>query len=257
MKKRILLIIILILTFLVLMMMYLFNYQNRYHKYIIDNSKWNTITKNKSINQELKLKSIKFNNYPLIIDDKNNIIYYSMMDVINKDNPKVKYTTNTENIKVAINTTLLNNNIKVMLYSDLEYKIYSLVVTELPIMNVEYDTSITNKVRIPMNTLIIDNNKEAIQRIVKSTGTIKLLNDSNEYIVSLNKESLGHNERKNHISILGMPKEDEYLLKKIDEGSNLKKHIMLLINNEYKGIYSINILKERSIDRNERRKEIK
>ena len=56
-------------------------------------------------------------------------------------------------------------------------------------------------------------------------------------------ESLGHNKRDNHISILGMSLFHKYVLNRNDNS----KKIQLFINNKYIGLYSIEGKKERSM----------
>ena len=78
-----------------------------------------------------------------------------------------------------------------------------------------------------------------------------MVND-NEYILSLIKESLGHNKRKNRISLFGLDKQNEYILKTVNEKDSTKKNIWLFIDNNSKGIYTLD---ERMMIRKDGKKE--
>ena len=73
-----------------------------------------------------------------------------------------------------------------------------------------------------------------------------------EYGFSLRKESLGHNERDNPISIFGMDKQNEYLIKVTNVINDRDKYVIVFINNKYMGLYTFSHNKERRIDNFER-----
>ena len=133
-----------------------------------------------------------------------------------------------------------------MLYNDNEYKIYSLVVTSYPILNVNYKGEISKNNSVIIELEIFDNHIDVPNRVLKSDGRLRIIEEDKEYSFSLKKESMGHNERDNHISIFGMEKRDEYLIKVTDNIINDKeKYVQFFINNEYKGLYSFGPKNER------------
>lgn len=202
MKKIIISIILISITILLIL---LFN-NKKYNKYIIDSNKWNNIINNKTLSNDIYINNIKFNDYPLIIDNENSIIYY-----YNKlNNPNIEY--NVFNLKLVIN----DNNI--MIYNQKYYRIYKLVYIDYPIININLKEGDALE-----EITIIDNNK-----IIHSLCKVKIKDD--KYIIKFKQESLGNNIRENYLNILGNNL-DEIILKK---GSG---NIRLFINNKDLGIY--------------------
>ena len=260
MNKKILLTIILIITIFIIIIIFMTNKGNNYNKLVISNDKWQNIIKERKINSNLKIDSITFNYNSLLIDEDNSIIYYSVVDTSNKYNPYVSYTLNNKKIKMAFNNTLSddlledNSSLKVIIYDDSTYHIYNLVLTKYPLLNINYkDENIKNKVDVELE--LFDNYINSTKRLIKSNGKLKIIND-NEYRFSLKKESLGKNQRNNYISIFGMEKQKEYILKKTNLNSqDNEKYVRFFINNKYIGLFSIEPNKERSVDIYEQNKE--
>lgn len=134
-----------------------------------------------------------------------------------------------------------------MIYNNEEYRIYSLVVTNYPTLNVIYDESETKNNKTPIKLEIFDNHTNSTQRLLKSKGKFRVIEENNIYSFSLFMESLGNNKRDNHISIFGMEKRDEYILKKAKDVTNDDKYVRLFINNEYFGLYSLSFKNKNNI----------
>lgn len=265
MNKRNLLILILGVTIIIILVLTIFNQQERYQKLIISEDNLNKLTSSKLVTSNLYLENIKFNDYSLLIDEDNSTIYYSVVDSSNKYNPLIEYKTNLDNIKIAfsenITDTLIANNynFKVILYNDSNYRIYNLVVTTLPIMNITYDNTSDKTKNIPMELSLFDNNPKAFQKNTSTKGELTITeNDTgkSDYRISLKMQSLGHNERENNLSILGMQKHSEYILNSLYDSEMIRRvfttnlwneldnhednyqYVELFINNEYQGLYS-------------------
>ena len=84
---------------------------------------------------------------------------------------------------------------------------------------------------------------------------MRIIKENEEYSFSLTKESLGHNKRENYISIFGMEKRDEYIIKKVDNTANEERYVQVFINNKYKGLYSFGPKEGRRMDNFERNRE--
>ena len=56
------------------------NPSNKYSKLSINESKWNSIKQTRIENKNMILEDIVFNDYKLIIDEKNEILYYSLVN---------------------------------------------------------------------------------------------------------------------------------------------------------------------------------
>lgn len=259
MNKKILLGIILGITSLIIILIIVFKIKIRYNKLIISEDKWNNIISNREMSTSISLEKIEFNDYELIIDNENNVIYYSIVNSSNKYNPSVSYDTNKK-VSIAINDNISDDkldqtdDLKIMIYNDKEYRIYSLVVTNYPTLNVIYEKSddIKNKAIIKLE--LFDNHVDSPQRIIKSDGKFRIIEKDKKYSFSLFKESLGNNKRENHISIFGMEKRDEYIITKVDNTDSPEKYVLVFVNNKYIGLYSFGP-KEKEVNRFERNKE--
>ena len=261
MNKKWLLLIILVLTIIAIYTIYVLNFSIKYNKLVISENKWNSIIDNKKEDTSLKIESITFNDYNLVIDEENQIIYYSIVDEKNKYNPSVDYELNQDKLKIAINKKLNddlledNESLNIMIYNDTSYKIYKLIITKYPILNITYDSKETNKKRYDVNIYLFDNYVDSTRRVLKSNGKLRIIEEDEKYAFSLKKESPGRNKRENPVSIFGMEPRDEYLIKVEKPTNNQEKYVQFFINNKYKGIYSLGVDEERSMNNYERNRE--
>ena len=260
MNKKWLLISILGISVLTIIIILVLTHKTKYNKLIVSEEKWNNIISDRINSTSIELESIKFNDYNLLIDNENSIIYYSVVNTKNKYNPSIKYSTNKKT-SIVINDSITDEKLeqtgvlKIMIYNDNEYRIYTLVATNYPILNMIYNENTNNKTKIPIEIELFDNHIDSPQRIVKSTGKLRVINENREYSFSLIKESLGHNKRENHISIFGMGKRNEYVIKKVNNTNMNEKYVQVFINNKYNGLYSFGPKDERRIDNFERNRE--
>ncbi len=258
MSRRNILIAVSIFTAIVIILIIVLNPSSKYKKLSISESKWNSIKDSRNENNNLVLEDIRFNDYKLIIDEKSNTIYYSLInDSSNKYNPKVEYDANN-NLKLAVledeitDEKIKNNHeFSIMIYNEKEYHIYNLKCTDLPILNISYNQNDeTNKNSFPMELYLFDNLSNLPNKITISRGKLKI-NDDN-YTFSLHMLTPGKNKRDNKLSILNMKPNSEYVLSKVNQDisqeDNLenKKHLVeLFLNNEYKGVYSLEFVDTR------------
>ena len=257
MNKKWLFVIILVPTILTITLIIIHKSFVKSNKLIINSNTWNEIISKRNMSTSISLDSIAFNNYNLFIDNTNNFIYYSVVNSKNKYNPLVDYKLNSKNLKIGINDkisdeALEQDNLKIIVYNDNSYRMYTLVVTNYPILNVIYTGKENKKHKVDVEVELFDNHLDSRQKVLKTKGILKKINNIEEYNLSLIKNSLGNNERDNFISIFGMDKESEYILKKADNSEN---SVRFFINNEYIGLFNIKQNKERSVDNFERNKE--
>lgn len=260
MNKKWLLVPILVLTIIAIIIILVLNSNTKYNKLIISEEKWNDIISNRNMSTSISLENIKFNDYNLLIDEDNSIIYYSIVKLSNKFNPSIDYAINNGKIKIAINKKMSDevlentDSLKIMLYNDTSYRIYSLVATNYPILNVVYKEEQNEKRKIDVNIELFDNHVDSPQRVLKSDGKLRIVEENKEYSFSLIKESLGHNKRENHISVFGMEKRDEYTIRLANTMNENEKYVHFFINNKHIGVYSFGF-KEGSVNNFERNKE--
>ncbi len=258
MNKKWLLGIILLLTFLAITIVLVLKSSIKFNKLVVNERVWNNIISSRKESTSINFENIEFNDYDLQIDDKNNTIYYSIVNFNNKYNPSIKYKTNKK-VNIAINDIITEDkledteNLKIMIYNNNEYKIYSLAVTNYPILSVTYKNNNKNN-NIDIDVYLFDNHVDSPQRVLRSDGKLKIIEEDKEYSFSLKKESLGHNQRKNHISVFGMEKRDEYLIKVTDTTNKKEKYVHFFINGEYKGLYTLGP-KDKKINNYEQNKE--
>ena len=266
MYKKKILIPLIVFTAIIIVLVVVLNPSNKYNKLTVSESKWNTILESRIENKNLVLESIRFNDYKLIIDEKNNTLYYSWVnDSKNKYNPNVEYSTANANVKLAFLTDEIteekvksNYLFKLMIYNEKEYHIYNLKCTDLPILNISYnkDEEIKQK-SIPMEMYLFDNLSNIPNKITISIG--KLRKNEDNYIFSLYMLTPGKNKRDNKISILSMKPNSEYILTKLNDKSNSiqtqkgninaekqRYRVELFLNNEYKGVYYLEYIEERA-----------
>lgn len=261
MKKIWLLGIILVFTIIPIAVILIIKLnRTNYSKLIINEDKWNSIIDSRKESTSIYFQNLEFNDYNLIIDNDNSTIYYSIVENSNNYNPSIKFNTN-ENVSIAINKEITNNlldnseELKIMIYNDNEYHIYKLVVTNYPIINITYDTNQNNKTKINVDIQLFDNHVNSPQRLVKSKGVLRIIEENNIYNISLIKESLGNNKRENHISIFGMEKRDDYIIKKEEDVSDDERYTQVFINNKYIGLFSLGPKEERRMNNYERNRE--
>ena len=241
-RKKWILLVILIFTIIGISLIIYLNFSKRYNHYVVSKTKWESIISSRTEDKSLTINNLTFNDFNLVLDKEEDTLYYTVMDSSKKNNPRVEYMANSNKNRIIINNQLNSNNpIEIMIYNKTSYHIYHLNITNNPIINIEYKEDV-NRNWIPIKLTIYDNHKDAFQKIMKSDGELMVLEKNKEYHFLLRKESLGRNERKNEISIFGMDRQDEYILRK---DSNEGQKVELFINNEYLGTYSLNHRVER------------
>lgn len=234
-SKIIVLSIIIFLTLLLISIFIFLNIKTRYNKYVITENKWNSLINNRALNSNLIFDSIEFNDYELVYDSSDKTIYYSVVDSSKKYNPLVSFKSNNSNLKIAFKEKITSDNeiVEVLVYDKDSYNICTLFVTDLSIINVIKNNETSDNVTID----VFDNHITAKNRVTKSSAKFLTIKEDEEYILSLIKMSLGRNNRENEISLFGMDKSHDYILK--HDSRNKEKLTLLFINNEYKGVYSI------------------
>ena len=256
MDRRKILIPVIVFTAIIIILIIALNFSHKYNKLIINESKWNSIKASRIQNKNLVLEDIKFNDYKLIIDEKNDTLYYSLInDSSNKYNPDISYNANNKNVKLAVLSDEITDEkvksnylFKIMIYDEKEYHIYNLKCTNLPILSISYNINEEIKQKnIPMEMYLFDNLSNIPNKITISSGKLKLIEDN--YIFSLHMLTPGKNKRDNKLSILNMKPNSEYILTAINDvsenGINRKHIVELFLNNEYKGVYSLGHFDER------------
>ena len=247
----------------------------------INEEQWNSIVSERNETKDKLVETIKFNDYDLIFDKLENKWFHSLIENNpTRFNPYVEYEDNKKiNIKIEekeITNDLIENNetIQMIIYTETEYYICSLVCTNLPIMNIEYDKKykIDEEDIANMKLYLFDNRETASTRVIKSDGTIhkrggtSTTYEKKGYRISLEDDFLRKNNIENNTSLLGMREDDDWILyaayndqEKIRNVFSSKiwydscasnnefgikngmeyKYIELFLNNKYWGLYAL------------------
>ena len=171
------------------------------------------------------IENLVFGEETLFYDDSDETFYYSLVegDTDGYD-PIVKIKSGVKDLKLAfledeITVKGIKNNetISFLAYTSEVYCTYHLKCTTLPLMNVECQEEIPDD-SVPMEVTLFDNSASAVGRLVCSGGEIHLRGATARaypkkgFRFSLRTESVGGSVRPNHISLLGMRQDDDWLL---------------------------------------------
>lgn len=278
MKKNIRTVIFIVSVVIGIYLILFCNDTVHYSACIIDQKEVEAIIKNRTEKFPL-LDSLTFDEETLFYDNDNKTFYYSLVEGnASAYDPDVKITGENEHLKIAfvedsITAEGIKNNdaITILAYTGEEYCCYSLKCTSLPLMNIECTEEIGDD-SVPMSIVLFDNRQQAARRIISSEGNIHIrgvtarLYPKKGYRFSLTQESNGGNLRTNHVSLLGMRKDDDWLLYaayndqekirnvfssnlweytcatdnayKINTGMEYK-YLELFLNGEYWGLYAL------------------
>ena len=231
MNRKLLLIIIVSFSILGILVVIMLNPSTEFNKINISQEEWNSIISSRN-EENLLLKTIKFNDYDLIIDEENSKIYYSVIKKSkNKYSPLVSYSASTSNVKIAVlkdeiteDKIMNNHEFKIIIYNDNSYRIYGLYCTSFPMLNIVCDEQEnTGNFNLPMSMYLFNNFDSGINRIVRSDGVLnktQMEDGTYNYKFSLTMTTPGNNERENIISLLHMRASNEYFLNAINIGEN-------------------------------------
>ena len=247
--------------------------KTKYSNLIISEENWNSIIDSRKMKEELLISDIEFNNFELVYDKANKVYFYSMIKDEKGYKPRISYHKDDEKIKVAfkryIDDELIEKNqkLEMLIYNDNDYNVINIVCTKLPILTIDYDELITNETYVTMNMYLYDNRKDIVKRDISSSGNIRYRG-----VTALNYDKKGYrfnlvdNNQNNHISLLGMRKDDDWILyaayndqEKIRNvfstrlwyeccrGNNTYKvansmqykYVELFMNGEYNGLYAL------------------
>jgi hypothetical protein len=260
------------------------NYSTKFKKVQIDQTQWESIISSRKENDNAKIEKIEFNGYGLIIDEEADKIYYSLInESSNKYSPDVDFEASSEEYSLAVMEDPItdakikeSHEFKLMIYNNEYYHVYSLICTDLPMLNITFDKIVqrpkemgdellnekTSQMRAnneiqgdetivkkgkksPIMMWMFNNQSNNTNRVTISKGTIKKSKDSNSYTLNLEYLTLGNNVRENEISLLNMEPSSRYLLNEtLNEENRPNQNVVnLFVNNRFKGLYTIEIAK--------------
>lgn len=180
------------------------------------------------------LTDLFFNEYPLAYDKESRTFFYS---VVEQDNdafdPVIQFNSATKNARIAFRKTEFseeairnNETCDFLVYSEDNFSEYHLVLTTLPILTIDLEGPVLDpklpirKEPIDGRITLFDNSVGAThsQRLVKSDAILHNRGHSSRmypkksYRFALVTESLGGHQRPNHVSLLGLRQDDDWIL---------------------------------------------
>ncbi|MGP6140591.1 CotH kinase family protein [Jeotgalibaca sp. A127] len=203
------------------------------------NQAWETTAEMNQIKDERQERAetieldIFFNEQQLIFDKQSQTYFYPIIgESENAANPKVSsqahngndYRILFEGEGISQETIGQNKQHKILVYGDEWYQEFNLVVTTLPIFSIDLDDPFINKGigdhdKDAMVTLYdTDSQATPSQRKIVSKAQVRYRGASSRIFpqkqirVSLKIMSLGRNIRNNHLSLLNMREDDDWIL---------------------------------------------
>ena len=280
-KRNIISVVLVIISVAILAyVLYHFDNSARFSKLYVDTDEYEQIISARTRASNNLLDSVVFDDEELFFDPSTDTFYYSLQEGDSYAfNPDVKWISHNNTSLVILEQDITeevikdNCTIEMLAYNDHEYKQYNLKCTTLPLLNILCAEEIVSDTEsLPMSITLFDNRKDAVSRVTYSDGTIHTrgafsLNYPKKSLrFSLTQNSLGGNIRKNHVALLGMRQDDDWILysaygdqEKIrnvfssnlwkyscdtDNKYNIStgteyKYLELFINGEYYGLYAL------------------
>ncbi len=247
---------------------------------IVDADGFNSIMSTRSESENDIINAVIFGEEKLFFDAQTDTFYYSLPEgMVGAYDPRVRVESDNgaavSVLEDSITQDIIENNdtIELIAFNDDLYKLYHLKCTTLPLLGITtaYEGEITED-DMPVEIALFDNSSKALNRLVCSDANMHVRGGTTKaypklgYKVSLTQMSLGENERPNHVSLLGLREDDDWVLypayndqEKIRNvfSANLwqyscaddnrqhvntgmeYRYIELFINNRYWGLYAI------------------
>ena len=203
------------------------------HTLFVDEASYEALTKSRT-QAMLSQPALQFNSASLFFDRPAQRFYYplvagspaSFTPTVSLDQSAPGYSMAFLNRPITAQSIRQNTAHPFIIYNDTHYAEFSFVVTTLPVMSLESnhpeyspDSFITNK-KSAVRMTLFDNAQNAghLQRMtvseadVKTRGRSSLHYPQKSYRLSLSYVSLGHNKRKNPLSLLGLRFDRNWIL---------------------------------------------
>lgn len=224
-KKQISVVILGISMLVVIYLLFLSDEAVCFADYQIDAQGLEEITSSRVESGDSLIKELRFNEQSLAFDMEANTWYYSLdKERSGVLNPYITFKAETKTVKIAIEDIAFteelisaNESIKMIAYNENEYSVYAIKGTLLPIMEIIHAGEVSDE-NTPMYMKLYDNRSNATQKVAVSDGWMHVRGGTSRsyakksFKLSLVTKSLGENIRPNHISLLGMRQDDDWIL---------------------------------------------
>lgn len=245
----------------------------------ISQTEFEQLKQNRTKSDQQLWSSIVFDDQALALDQKNACLYYSLVGAIETADNPVIHLSGKKTCKIAVRDIPVtaqsvhdNTDIPLLIYTDKSYNEYVLKCTTLPIIQIDAGNTEITRSDCSVRMSLFDNRPEASIRTITSSGTMHVRGGSSgnwpkkSYRLELNQESLGGHKRSNPRSLLGLRKDNDWILysayndqEKIRnvfstrlweagcagnnalkvQNSPVYRYVEVLINGEYQGLYAL------------------
>lgn len=212
-----------------------FGQSNRFDDLITEADAYQEIMESRTQLTDTSHPDIQFDGHSLVFDSLNGFYLYSLIeDNTNRFNPVVKtlshdltqYDVALSGGPITEESIKENNSVSILLYTETEYKEYTLHVTDLPIVNINLDDTPEDPSN-PIGDLdtsaqftLFDNRQDipAAERQIESQSYVRLRGASSrthpkkQFRLNLREFSIGASESNNHLSLLDMREDDDWIL---------------------------------------------
>ncbi len=223
-KKSLSIIILIALALLAFLGVYQIRGEGHFADLCVDKSRAEQIMSGRTCLEDME-PDIYFDEEKLFYDSEAGAFYYSLIQGSNSSfNPRVQVISDDRKMHVVFpegsitkERIAASDTIDVLLYDEKSYCIRKLFCTTLPMINIEASEEIGD-LDVRMNVTVFDNEKTSRQREISSEGFVRLRGNTTRifpkksFKLSLRTESVGGHARNNDISLLGMRKDDDWIL---------------------------------------------
>jgi len=223
MTRKIALLIALSFFSLALLVVLRYMSEDYLSKHVVDNKKFEEIKADRTSADDMSLQ-IFFNEQELFYDKSADTFYYSLTDDDKSAyDPSVDVKSDSDLQFAFLDKGITDNAIEknypltCIFYNEDNYCVHKIRCTFLPLMNIDCDEEITD-VETVMNMRLYDNRAQCTNRDVSSEGFIRIRGGNTRSFpkkplkISLIHDKQGDNYSNSNISLLGMRKDDDYIL---------------------------------------------
>ena len=197
-----------------------------YEDYLVSQEKLAEIISTRKLTDQELLQELHFNNYDLFYDELFSRWYYSVSPDCPNLNPKFSYSSTFDNAKIAFGDRIQpGKGIPFIVYTDSLIKTYELIVTTLPLIQIESIEDIdfsklNSNITYPVKFKLFDNSSDARFPFILSDGSIHIRGRGTatyakkQYKITLyeNKKGTDNDSTENQIPLLGLRSDGDWLL---------------------------------------------
>ncbi|MCR5093777.1 MAG: CotH kinase family protein [Lachnospiraceae bacterium] len=230
MSRRISFLIILLALALLLLFSLRIHTGTPIEKLVITEDDFSALCAERTEDKELQA-SIYFDEQELLYESSSGCYYYSLIDgsssaytpsvrIKSPDgSPRIAFVKNTDPSLPLISDDMISKNgsVRLLLYDNTRYCIRSLKCTLLPILSIQCESPFSETYG-SMSMTLFDNGKDSTRRRFLSDGKIRIRGGITSIYpkvplrMTLLYTSTGNHPRKNPASLLGMPKNSDWVL---------------------------------------------